>query len=53
VLLLTAIYVPGLAELLRVEKPGGDGWGLILGLSLAPWLVGQIIKEVTGMRMSR
>ena len=45
-LLLLAVYVPGLANLMKVRNPGAEGWGLILGMSFVPWAVGQILKEI-------
>jgi Ca2+-transporting ATPase len=45
ILLLAAVYVPGLNSLLKVEDPGLLGWGLVLGASLLPWLVGQIFRS--------
>jgi Ca2+-transporting ATPase len=45
VLLLAAVYVPGLNRLLKVEDPGLVGWGLVLGASLLPWLVGQVFRS--------
>ncbi len=42
VLLLLAVYVPGLADVLKVVDPGLEGWGLIAGMSLLPLLIGQI-----------
>jgi Ca2+-transporting ATPase len=44
-LLITAVYVPGLNTLLKVEDPGLTGWVLILGASLLPWLIGQIFRS--------
>ena len=44
-LLVAAVYVPGLNTLLRVEDPGLAGWGLVLGASLLPWVVGQGFKS--------
>jgi Ca2+-transporting ATPase len=51
-LLLLAVYVPGFANLLRVEKPGLEGWALIIGASLIPWFVGLIVKAVDGMQIT-
>jgi len=45
VLLIVATYAPGLSLVLSLEPPGIDGWSLILGLSLAPFAVGQILKS--------
>jgi len=46
-LLLVVIYVPFLARLLQLSRPGVDGWLLVLGLSILPLILGQIIQEVT------
>lgn len=43
-LLLVAVYVPGLANLLQVTNPGRAGWALVIGMSLIPYAVGQILK---------
>jgi Ca2+-transporting ATPase len=43
-LLLIAVYVPGLAAVLKLTHPGISGWYLILGFSLIPFVVGQIVK---------
>ena len=51
-LLLVAVYVPGLADLMSVEQPGPEGWALIIGASLIPWAVGQILKETVSFRLS-
>ena len=45
-LLLTAVYVPGLAHVLRLAKPGADGWVLVTGASIVPLVIGQILKQV-------
>ena len=44
-MLVAAVYVRGLNTLLSVEKPGPAGWGVIVGASLLPWLVGQIFRS--------
>jgi len=44
-LLVAAVYMPGLNTLLKVKDPGLTGWGLVLGASLLPWLVGQIFRS--------
>jgi Ca2+-transporting ATPase len=51
-LLLLAVYVPGLANLLQVERPGANGWALIIGMSLIPWVVGLVVKAVDGMQIT-
>jgi Ca2+-transporting ATPase len=43
-LILGAVYVPGLAGILDLSPPTADGWWLAIGLSLAPWALGQIAK---------
>jgi Ca2+-transporting ATPase len=45
-LLLGAVYVPPLAKILKIVNPGWTGWGLILGMSLIPWIVGQTYKSL-------
>ena len=40
-LLLAAIYLPGLAGILKLSPPAGVEWGLILGFSLLPLIGGQ------------
>jgi Ca2+-transporting ATPase len=46
-LLLAAVYLPPLANVLKLVRPGLTGWGLILGFSVIPWVVGQIYKSTT------
>lgn len=46
VLLLVVTYVPGLSVVLKTVDPGGLGWGIILGMSSIPWVVGQIWNSV-------
>ena len=41
-LLLITVYVPLLAEVLRLSNPGYTGWGLVIGMSLLPLLLGQL-----------
>jgi Ca2+-transporting ATPase len=43
-LLLIAVYVPVLAKVLNLVPPGWDGWGLIMGTSFIPLVIGQIWK---------
>lgn len=40
-LLLVAAYVPVIADVLEVIPPGPRGWGLVLGLSAVPLVVGR------------
>jgi Ca2+-transporting ATPase len=44
VLLILTIYIPVLSGVLRTAKPGIEGWGIILVMSLIPLLLAQIIK---------
>lgn len=45
-LLLGAVYIPPLASVLQVARPSLQGWGLVLGLSLLPWVVGQVYRSL-------
>ena len=45
-LTLLAVYVPGLADVLGVEAPSLAGWGLVVGMSLIPLVLGQIGKRI-------
>jgi Ca2+-transporting ATPase len=44
ILLIAAVYLPGLTTVLETRSPGWKGWGVILGLSLIPFIIGQIFK---------
>jgi len=44
-LLVMAVYVPFFADLLSLQNPGVEGWLLVITASLAPMLIGQILKE--------
>lgn len=41
-LLLAAVYLPGLSNFLQTTSPGLRGWLVLLGLSLAPLVIGQV-----------
>jgi P-type Ca2+ transporter type 2C len=43
-LLMSAVYIPGLAQILQVSDPGLEGWALVLAMSLIPLIGGQILK---------
>jgi Ca2+-transporting ATPase len=43
-LLLGAVYVPPIADLLKVVPPDGQGWSVALGMSLLPLFVGQLVE---------
>ncbi|MDX1654367.1 MAG: HAD-IC family P-type ATPase, partial [Candidatus Competibacteraceae bacterium] len=46
VLLLAAVYLPGLSDLLRTVDPGPTGWGLALGLAVIPLAIGQLMRAL-------
>jgi Ca2+-transporting ATPase len=46
-LLLAAVYVPGLAVVLKVADPGAKGWAVVMVMSLIPWVVGQLHKSLS------
>lgn len=52
-LVLGAVLVPPVAEVLGVEAPGARGWGLALGMSLVPLVLGQVIKRIIKAREER
>jgi Ca2+-transporting ATPase len=43
VLILAAVYIPGLSLVLRLVDPGAWGWVVVTGMSLTPLAFGQII----------
>jgi Ca2+-transporting ATPase len=53
VLLLTAIYLPGLSGVLKLVAPRPLEWALILGFSLVPLVVGQAALALWGSRRTR
>jgi P-type Ca2+ transporter type 2C len=46
VLLLAAVYVPGLNTVLKVTDPGLNGWILVAAASVLPLIVGQALKAM-------
>jgi len=52
VLLLTAVYLPGLAGVLKLATPRPIEWILILGFSLVPLVVGQACLALLPRRAS-
>ena len=44
-LLLMVVYLPPLADVLRLEPPGSEGWGVILGLSALPIILGPLLQR--------
>ncbi|EGJ48542.1 cation-translocating P-type ATPase [Desulfocurvibacter africanus] len=49
-LIAAALFVPSLAEILRVHEPGRTGWTLILAGSFTPFVVIQLGKALLGLR---
>jgi P-type Ca2+ transporter type 2C len=49
-LLLAAVYLPVLSDVLKLHAPGAKGWLLIIGMSLVPLLVGQVIRLLPQMK---
>ncbi len=47
-LILAVTYVPATAEVLHLVPPRTDAWLLVLAMSAAPLVIGQIGKEVSG-----
>jgi Ca2+-transporting ATPase len=45
-LLLAAVYVPGLNTLLKVTDPGLTGWSLVAAASILPLIAGQVLKAL-------
>ena len=46
-LLLAAVYLPSLSTVLKVVDPGMRGWMLVIGMSLIPWMIGQLLKSIS------
>ena len=43
-LLIAAVYLPGLSDVLDTRDPGRAGWILLLGMSLVPFVIGQGVR---------
>jgi Ca2+-transporting ATPase len=46
-LLLTGAYVPSFAYMLHLVAPDFKMWGIVLAMSLAPLLIGLVVRSVT------
>jgi Ca2+-transporting ATPase len=46
ILLLAAVYLPGLSDLLKTENPSWRGWLVVLGMSLVPFVFGQAMRII-------
>jgi Ca2+-transporting ATPase len=49
-LLAGALYVPPLATLLQLQRPGAEGWALVLGFSMLPLVIAEIVRRVPSLR---
>ena len=45
-LLLAAVYAPGISGVLRTVYPSGKGWLVVLGMSLIPFVFGQLLRDI-------
>jgi P-type Ca2+ transporter type 2C len=52
-LLLAAVYVPVLSGILQTRDPGPQGWLLLLGMSLIPYVWGQTMRAIEARRSER
>ncbi len=52
-LLLGAVYIPGLSGILKITRPGPEGWLLIITMSLIPLLIGQLRLILRGFSIKR
>jgi Ca2+-transporting ATPase len=43
-LLLAAVYLPGISDVLKTENPTRSGWLLVVGMSLIPLIFGQALR---------
>jgi Ca2+-transporting ATPase len=50
VLLLAAVYLPGISDLLKTENPTRQGWLVVLGMSLVPFVFGQTLRIIQKAR---
>ncbi len=46
VLVVLAVFVPGLSGFLRLENPGAAGWALALGAAAVPLVAGQAMLQL-------
>jgi Ca2+-transporting ATPase len=49
-MLAAAVYVPGLAGVLKVQDPGLLGWFLIAGMATVTWAIGQLVRSLAPKR---
>lgn len=44
ILLLATVFMPGLSDVLGTKNPGKTGWLILLGMSLIPFIWGQLVR---------
>ncbi len=49
-LVLSAVYLPGLAAVLALHNPGIAGWAVIVAASIVPVLVGPLVRRAVPLR---
>jgi len=49
-LLLAAVYLPGISGLLKTVNPTAQGWLVVLGMSLVPFVFGQVLRVLQKTR---
>jgi P-type Ca2+ transporter type 2C len=52
-LLLAEVFVPMLSGILQTQDPGPQGWLLLLGMSLIPYVWGQTMCVIEARRSKR
>ncbi len=52
-LLLAAVYTPTLATVLKLKNPGWAGWTVVIGMSLLPCVLGQLVKSIRRPRLAQ
>lgn len=50
IITVSAVYLPGPARILKLTDPGLAGWLIVLGMSLLPLVISQIIRWFTVKR---
>lgn len=49
-ILLCAVYVPPVANALRIAPPDRDGWLLVAAASVIPIIIGMVVGALSGLR---
>jgi Ca2+-transporting ATPase len=47
-IIISALNIPTVAQAMQIKTPGVQGWAVVLGMSLIPFLLGQLYKELAG-----